>query len=126
MEKEFNKYTLLLVDDDDNMRELTAAIFRMKGFKIFSAHNAPSALEILKNQRVDLVLSDIRMPGGDGISLLETIRRESPDTPIVILVTGFSDFTEKQCLERGAKKVFSKPFDHRELMSYVISSLSIT
>lgn len=123
VKKDLSKYTLLVVDDDDSIRELVSALFEMRGFNILNAYNAPSALEVLKKNKVELVLSDIRMPGGDGISLLEQIRQCSPDIPVVILFTGFSDLTEKQCIAKGAKKVFTKPFDHRELMNFVIASL---
>ena len=65
------------------------------------------------------------MPGGDGMSLVEAIRKYDPRIPVVIFVTGFSDYTEEECVAKGAMKVVPKPFDRAVLMNSALSALEV-
>lgn len=118
-------YVILIVDDDETLRNVAAFDFKRKGFTVLSAGSGNEAFELVKKNRVDLVLSDMRMPDGDGMALLEKIRAHNPEIPIVALMTGFSDSTEQECIEKGASKVFQKPFDRKQLMDFVYKSLNI-
>ena len=122
---DIKKYILLIVDDDDALRNTIVFDFKRKGFNVLSADNGASALEIVKQSKIDLVLSDIRMPGGDGMSLLEAIRRIDPKIPVLIFITGFADYTEAQCIAKGAMKVVAKPFDRAALLSSVMGALEV-
>ena len=122
---DLKKITLLIVDDEEALRDCMSYDFRKKGFTVLSAENGANAFELVKANKVDLVISDMKMPGGDGMSLLEQIRTFNPDIPNLIFVTGFSDRTEEECLAKGAKKVISKPFDRKALMSAVMETLGL-
>lgn len=122
----FKKYTLLIADDEDALRNSMVFDFKRKGFNVLSAANGEQAFDIVKANNVDLVISDMRMPGGDGISLLEKIRAFNPTIPSVIFITGFADISEAECLAKGAKKVLSKPFDRKVLMSSVLETLGVS
>jgi CheY-like chemotaxis protein len=122
----YTKYNLLIVDDEELLRDTIVFDFKRKGFTVFSADCGSKAVEIVKQNRIDLVISDMRMPGGDGMSLLKEIRSFSPDTPIVIFMTGFADISEQDCLAKGAHRVVQKPFDRKQLMSSVLDALGIS
>jgi CheY-like chemotaxis protein len=118
---DYKKYVLLIVDDEETLRNAIMFDFTRKGFTVLSAENGTKAIELVKSNRIHVVISDIRMPGGDGITLLEQIRAIDPNIPNVILVTGFAEVSEAECLAKGAKKVFQKPFDRKALMNEVIN-----
>jgi CheY-like chemotaxis protein len=82
-------------------------------------------MEVLKANHVSLVLSDVRMPGGDGVQLLESIRTRDPKLPPVIFVTGFADLSEAECMAKGANRVIAKPFDRKALFRSVCDVLNI-
>ena len=92
---DIKKYILLIVDDDDALRNTIT--FVQARFNVLVTMEL--ALEIVKQSKIDLVLS-IRMPGGDGMSLLEAIRRIDPKIPVLIFITGFADYTEAQCIAK--------------------------
>ncbi len=123
---DFKQYSILIVDDDETLRNALVFEFKRKGFTVLSAENGVQAFELLKANKINLVISDMRMPGGDGMSLLENIRASNPNIPNVIFITGFTDVTEAECLAKGAKKVFSKPFDRKIIMNAVFGILGIT
>ena len=122
---DFGNYTLLVVDDDEDLRDILSVTFRKQGFKVLTATNGVEAFDLIQNKKIDLVISDMIMPDGDGLSLLEKIRMRNPDIPVVIFITGFSHVSVDECVARGAKSVFSKPFDQKELLESVKSSLNI-
>ena len=111
--------TLLIVDDEEHLRESIVFDFTRKGFNVLSAENGRKAYELILKHPVDLVISDIRMPGGDGLELLERIRLLDAETPIVIFLTGFADVTESEMYAKGAKKMMTKPFDRKALIAAV-------
>ena len=119
------KYVILIVDDDDALRNTIVFDFKRKGFNVLSADNGAAAFEVVKQNKIDLVLSDIRMPGGDGMSLLESIRKYNSKIPVVIFATGFADYTEDECISKGALKVLTKPFDRAVLLSSVMKALEV-
>jgi nitrogen-specific signal transduction histidine kinase len=83
--------TVLFVEDDELVRQVVAPGLRASGFQVITAVDAATALELLRSHHVDIVLSDIVMPGrGDGFYLAQEIRSRNPDMPIV-LATGYSD-----------------------------------
>src|SRR4051812_14534863 len=78
--------TVLVVDDDAGIRESAVLALQKVGHRLLSAEDAESALALLREQRVDVVVSDIYMPGDDGLTLLRAIS-ERRDPPRVILIT---------------------------------------
>ncbi len=120
----FSTITLLIVDDESDLRSAIVFDFKRKGFSVLSAENGTKAFELIQTNRIDLVISDVRMPSGDGLFLLEKIQSLPVKIPL-IFITGFSDVTEVECISRGAIKVFSKPFDRKLLMKSVLNVLAL-
>jgi len=125
-QEELKKYTILIVDDEEDLRETVAFDFQRKGFTVLTAESAEKGFEIVKKTKVDLVISDMKMPGGNGVSLLEKIRIQNAAVPIVIFMTGFSDVSEEECIKKGATQVVTKPFERSVLMKAVMNSLKIS
>ncbi len=81
---------ILLVDDEEGIRKVLDISLSDSGFKVFTAESGKEALDIFRKMRPPIVLTDIKMPGMDGIKLLQKIKEESPDTE-VIMITGHGD-----------------------------------
>ena len=81
---------LLLVDDEEGIRKVLGIALSDAGYTVFSAQNGEEALEIFRKENPPIVLTDIKMPGMDGIELLQKIKHENPDTE-VIMITGHGD-----------------------------------
>jgi putative two-component system response regulator len=114
---------VLVIDDEPVIRELIVEILADAGYDLLSAGNASGGLELLTSTRVDIVVSDIVMPGLTGLELLTEVRRIRPSLPVV-LVTGAGTHTMlTEALARGADGFVMKPFAHAELVQAVASAL---
>lgn len=109
-------HNLLLVDDDAGIRDMLGLALEDEGYEILTAASGKEALEILEQHPVNLIISDVRMPDGDGSFLLDAVRRMNPKVPLFIMMSGFSDITEQDALDRGADAFFHKPYRLEELL----------
>jgi DNA-binding NtrC family response regulator len=115
--------SVLVVDDDAAIRTSAVMALQKAGHRTFEAHDAGSALQQIRAQRVDVVVSDIYMPGGDGISLLQAIS-ERKDPPRVILMTARGTIETTALAKRiGAFDYLAKPFELTELLMRVAAAL---
>src|SRR5438132_12493308 len=93
---------ILVVDDDEGVRENLAELFELVGYSVLTAANATEAMEAMRKNSVDLLLTDYRMPGPNGVELIESARRARPGLRAIIM-TAFGDtFTEIESVRRGA------------------------
>lgn len=115
--------TVLVVDDDAGIRESAAMALEKVGLKTLQAGDVTSALQMLRNHRVDVVLSDIYMPGETGMTLLQAIAERS-NPPRVILMTARGTIETAALAQRvGAFDYLAKPFDLSELIGRVRAAL---
>ena len=119
----FKNYTLLIVDDDEDLRETLSYTFKKRGFTVLQANSGDAGYVVFQENNIDLILCDMRMPNGDGISLLDRVRAKNPEIPVLIFLTGYSDASDEECIAKGAKAVYLKPFNQKELLQSVIDSL---
>ena len=121
----FEDKTILVVDDEPDLREITSFEFEYKGATVISASGGHAALEIVKKQKIDLVISDVRMPEGSGGELLLAMKEQNllKKTPI-ILMTGFSDLTRESAIKSGALELFYKPVRWQEVIEFVASKIT--
>jgi DNA-binding NtrC family response regulator len=110
------KYSILIVDDEENVRRLLQKIFLKENYITHVASNAEEALRIIDTFQVDVVITDIKMPGISGIELLNKIREI--DTSIqVIMITAFATLeTAIDALRMGAKDYITKPFNLEDVL----------
>lgn len=111
---------ILIIDDDDALREMVHEYLAQQGFRILEAANAGEARELLLHQSPAVVLLDISMPGEDGLSLARFIR-EHLDLGIIIVSAAGEAVDRIIGLEIGADDYLAKPFDLRELLARVRS-----
>jgi DNA-binding NtrC family response regulator len=115
--------TILVVDDDDGVRKVLTRWVTEMGYAVFAAGDALTALDLMRQYRVDVALCDIRMPGHDGIWLIEQIGRIHPDVAIV-LATGLMEMDPMVTLRPGVVGYVVKPFNRDELGRVVKRGLS--
>jgi DNA-binding NtrC family response regulator len=111
------------------MREMIAQVLRRDGYDVIEARDGFQLLQYLATHTpaaedaVDLVISDIRMPGKTGLDVLAGLRFADPATPVV-LITGFGDLrTHLEAKRLGAAAVLDKPFDLQQLRSVIVNLL---
>ena len=124
-----NEARLLVVDDEESLRITTAAILEQEGYQVDTASSGDEAIVLLNNTDYDLVLTDLHMEGGDGLSVLNQIRRHAPLT-ISVVLTGFAsvesaiaalqegayDYLVKPCDIESMKHTIRRGVEHRRLM----------
>ena len=111
--------TILVVDDEPAICELLEEALKWERFRILTATTAEEAVRWLAESRVDIVVSDVSMPGKSGQELLTFLKSTYPHVP-VIMITGFSDREMlKKLMASGADGFFTKPFHNNELISTV-------
>ena len=114
---------ILIVDDENQIRDLIAAIVSMEGYLFDLAENAETALEVLEQKHIDLLISDINMSGITGVELLRIALERHPDLA-VIMVTGVDNQdTAIETLHMGAYGYVTKPFRTNELIINITNSL---
>jgi two-component system NtrC family response regulator len=107
--------TILIVDDEAAQRSALAGFLRKKGYEILQAESAEAALTTVQHQVVDLVLTDLRMPGLDGARLLSELKRLNPELDVIIM-TAFGTMEEAvQAMKNGALDFITKPIDLGQL-----------
>ena len=117
------KISILIVDDEESVRDSLYNWFIEDGYRVESAENAKKALQILESDNFDIVLADIKMPGMDGLEMLRRIKALRKDS-IVIVMTAFATVdTAVQALKDGAFDYVTKPFDPDDL-SHLIRNAS--
>lgn len=118
--KENSDITVLVVDDEPQLRNAIIDSLEIEDFKVFSAENGKMALDLLEKEDVDFVLSDIQMPQMDGVSLSKEIRRKYKDIPVIMLISGFSDYTREEIIESGAIDFIEKPFNIEHIIETIV------
>jgi len=117
-----DKEVILVVDDEKEIRDLIGIYLSNDGYSIIKASNGLEALNILKNENVDLIILDIMMPVMDGLEACMKIR-ENKDMPIIMLSAKSEDMDKIMGLTTGADDYVSKPFNPLELLARVKSQL---
>lgn len=110
---------ILVVDDLADVRRLITHVLQREGYILQEASNGKEALKRLREQPVDLVITDLRMPEMDGLELVEQIHSLSPETDIIVLTAYGTIQSAVQAMQRGAKDYLTKPFDIHTLREKV-------
>ncbi len=114
--------SVLIVDDERSMRDFLKILLEKEGHEVTTAESGEKALKISAKQTVDVVVSDIRMPGMTGIELLETLKADSPELPIILITAFASPDDAVLAMKNGAFDYISKPFNVDEIKSVIESA----
>ncbi len=106
---------LLIVDDEPSMRQLLTLVFSRANHNVRSAENGRRALELLREKKADLIISDVKMPDMGGIELLRAARELLPDVAVVMMTAFATVDTAREAFKLGADDFIQKPFDVEEL-----------
>ncbi len=117
MMKEIQR-TVLVVEDDDSLQDVLAYNLDRKGYRVLQAVDGDAALEMARENKPDLIVLDIMLPGLDGLEVCRIVRREMA-TPILILTARDQELDKVGGLELGADDYMTKPFSIRELLARV-------
>jgi len=108
-------YNILVIDDEATQRDVLTGYLKKKGYKIFSASSGQEGIEITKNNPVDIILSDFKMPDLNGIEVLEQIKKINPEISFVIVTAYGTVENAVKAMRLGAFDYISKPVDLDEL-----------
>ncbi|MDR1043843.1 MAG: sigma 54-interacting transcriptional regulator [Candidatus Adiutrix sp.] len=117
--------TILLVDDEKNYHLPLTSLLRHEGFETVSAYSGNEAWTVLSERDVDLVLSDMTMPDGDGLELLGRIKASRPEIPVVMLTAFGTVELAVEAMKRGAFDYLTKPCPNDEMLRTVAKALEV-
>jgi two-component system response regulator PilR (NtrC family) len=114
---------ILVVDDEASMRELLSIMLKREGFDVLTAESRAAAASALARDPVQMVITDVKLPDGDGIEILRHVKAASPETVVIVMTAFSSTQTAITALKLGAHDYLVKPFDVDELKIVVRNAL---
>lgn len=119
------KRTILIVDDEQNMQTVLRMVLEDAGHQVISAHSGEAALQELEQREIDVVLSDLKMPGMGGEELVRRVRAERPDVPVIVMTAYGTIRSAVQSIHAGAADYLTKPFEPEALEIAVHNALKL-
>ncbi|NQV29293.1 MAG: sigma-54-dependent Fis family transcriptional regulator [Candidatus Marinimicrobia bacterium] len=108
--------SILIVDDEQEIRDSLSEVLTDEGFLTYTAENGAAALEMLNEAYFDIIISDIKMPELDGVTLLQRVKEKAPDTFVILITSYGSTETAIHAMRHGAIDYILKPIDFDELI----------
>jgi DNA-binding NtrC family response regulator len=115
--------TILIVDDDEAVRQAIAEVVQLYGWQVFEASNGIHGLRVFRNQLPDIVLTGVIMAGLDGFQLVAGIKSISPKAPIIMMTAFGACKLRQKAQDAGASALLRKPFEPEELLVALTHSL---
>ena len=121
--------SILIVDDNDDVRELLLNFLEQDSYRLYSANNGDSALALLNSERIDLLLLDVMMPGISGVELLKKIKSAhfptNPNLPVIMVTARSGSDDIEEAMAAGAHSYIVKPFRGEEIRKQVADVLTL-
>jgi two-component system response regulator HydG len=114
---------ILIVDDDPYFLRVLSRILSGENFQVKTAEGAAQAAEVLKENSFDVVISDLRLPDGDGLSVLQQVRKDGREVPVVILTAYGEVDSYLEAMNAGVTEYLNKPVKSEELIAVVRNCL---
>ncbi|MEO8536766.1 MAG: sigma 54-interacting transcriptional regulator [Betaproteobacteria bacterium] len=121
-----NRGDILLVDDDPDLLKLITLRLNSVGYRVRAADSGETALATIAVERPSIVITDLRMPGIDGLQLFESIHRQHPALPVIILTAHGTIPDAVSATQRGVFGFLTKPFDSQDLLQQVAAALEVS
>lgn len=106
-----SEHVILVVDDEEAQRTVLAGFLRKRGYSVLQAPSVEAALSIVAAHTIDLVLTDLKMPGATGLDLLDGVKKLNPDVPVVVMTAFGTVASAVDAMKRGAADFLTKPID---------------
>jgi DNA-binding NtrC family response regulator len=117
------KPLVLVVDDETGVREAISMYLEIEGIDAISAKSGSEAVKLIKeNSAINFVISDVRMPNGDGIFLIKELRKINKTKPYIILISGQADISKEEAILLGAQEMFIKPPNMDKIISLIYNT----
>lgn len=116
--------SVLIVDDDEDLRDVIAEDFTDQGYNVFVAESGEEALRLFVQERIDVVLTDIQMPNFNGIQLIKALKEinaKQNNRSHFIIMTGFTKYSREELLSCGATDLIEKPIGRNEMLKKITS-----
>ena len=117
-----NRYKILVVEDDDNIRSLIGTILETGGYQMIPTHTCQMGKTLFSSHNPDLVILDLGLPDADGTEFIRFVR-EASRTPIIVLSARTSELDKVEALDMGANDYVTKPFGNAELLARIRAAL---
>ena len=119
------KTTILLIEDNDDIRENTAELLNLEGYQVMSANCGNQALEMIALTMPDLIICDIKMPGMDGFEVLQSLKSESltRNIPLIFSSANSEQSDQKIARDLGIENYLVKPYDDKQLFACIKNCL---
>ena len=115
---------LLVVDDEPYYCEIAQDWFEREGCRVLTAENGVAALKLLEEEKVNAIITDIRMPRMDGVELIRRLKESGSYTPTAVALSGFSDLSAREAYDLGIEAQLSKPVLRKVLIAAVQAALT--
>lgn len=112
---------VLVVDDEEYLCEIVSLSLEDAGYEVFSANGVKEAIEVLKKEKIKAIVTDMRMPEGGALKIIENAKG-GKNLPLFVVMTGFSEHELGEIYEKGVEAVFTKPFDINSMV-YLLDKL---
>ena len=110
-----NLVTILIVDDELMMRKLLEKILTREGYRILTAEDGEQALKVVNSEKVNIIISDMKMPNMSGFELLRAVKKDHPEIGMIMMTAYGDTYTVKDALLLGADEYITKPFKSFEV-----------
>lgn len=117
--------TVLIADDESNLRKVLCALLTREGYEAVAVANGEAAVDVIQAGGVDVLITDLRMPGMDGLELLRWVKTADPSLPVIVITAHGSVDTAVSAMKEGAFDYITKPFDRDELKLSVRKAASV-
>jgi len=119
------QFSLLIVDDEKNIRDGIAEAFQMEGYKALTAEDGQTAMKMLEENYIDLVITDLKMPRISGMELLQYVKQNWPNVPVII-ITAHGDIADAvKAMQQGALEFITKPLNLEHLLKLTKNALEM-
>ena len=125
MSSEKQNLTIMIVDDEIDLAEIIAEDLEDHGYKVVIATSGDEGMTIVKNEKIDFILSDIKMPNGTGKELLVNVRNYNSELPVVVLMSGYSELTESELTDLGASALMAKPVSSQQIVEFIEKTFNL-
>jgi DNA-binding NtrC family response regulator len=116
--------SILIVDDDHSMAKSLTDILRVKGYEAFIAYSGAEALNIVSENNIGLIITDVRMPDMNGVDLFRIVKKNHSDIPTILMTAYAADDIIRDGIREGIKTFLNKPLDIDFLLLLIYATLN--